>query len=567
MSATARPPEGGAPSLGEVVAQRPEGRPANGDRLSTLVQQATAQGLLPAGAEPPVVETRPWPVMLLTALGAWLAAVPLIGVVGMLLGDLVSRGAGPYLIGPLVLAVAVTVLRAREVPLFVEQLAVPALLVGGGALAMGLFRDLPPRAGAAVLALIALGLAHALPRPWLRVLLGAGAAAAAIMASLPERAPDLDRGHVAFGIACLVSFAVWIAGLALQRRARHDVRLAAFAATLEPVSAGWLLAVLVGLAGWSGMTFLVGASAGGGFVGAVAGELMRAPKPAPAFTALQAASLMLAAVAAARLALAWPAVRQPWCGGVAAIGLVLAWFMPALGAVLLAMALCAVDHRGRLAAACALGAAWIVGAFYYQLAWPLATKALVLVAAGAWLGAMARWGWTREAAASNTATTPRATRVARVAIALAALATVVVVNTGIWRKQQLIAQGRPVFIELAPVDPRSLMQGDYMRLDFRVPDATHDGVVAGPRPRVVARADPRGIATLLRLDTGTPLAPHELAIELTPKNGRWTVVTDAWYFREGEAARWAKAKYGEFRVDAQGRALLVGLRGPQLDHL
>ena len=44
-----------------------------------------------------------------------------------------------------------------------------------------------------------------------------------------------------------------------------------------------------------------------------------------------------------------------------------------------------------------------------------------------------------------------------------------VANVGIWQKEQLIAHGQPVFVELAPVDPRSLMQGDYMRLEFRVP--------------------------------------------------------------------------------------------------
>jgi len=44
-------------------------------------------------------------------------------------------------------------------------------------------------------------------------------------------------------------------------------------------------------------------------------------------------------------------------------------------------------------------------------------------------------------------------------------------------------------------------------------------------------------------------------------------VTDAWYFKEGEAERWAAARYGEFRVDANGKALLVGLRGPKLEKL
>jgi uncharacterized membrane-anchored protein len=45
------------------------------------------------------------------------------------------------------------------------------------------------------------------------------------------------------------------------------------------------------------------------------------------------------------------------------------------------------------------------------------------------------------------------------------------------------------------------------------------------------------------------------------------LVTDAWFFKEGEAERWSRAKYGEFRVGADGRALLVGMRGRNLEKL
>ena len=54
---------------------------------------------------------------------------------------------------------------------------------------------------------------------------------------------------------------------------------------------------------------------------------------------------------------------------------------------------------------------------------------------------------------------------------------------------------------------------------------------------------------------------------LTPKDGNWVLVSDAWFFKEGEAARWEKARYGEFRVLPDGRALLVGMRGPELEKL
>ena len=145
-----------------------------------------------------------------------------------------------------------------------------------------------------------------------------------------------------------------------------------------------------------------------------------------------------------------------------------------------------------------------------------------------------------------------------------------VANIGIWQKENLIAHGLPVFVALAPVDPRSLMQGDFMALRFSVPsegaDAIHDGAGAR-RPKVVARRDARGIATLQRLDSGQPLAADELRIELSPKNGGWVLVTDAWFFKEGEADRWARARYGEFCVGSDGRALLVGLRGAELQKL
>jgi uncharacterized membrane-anchored protein len=155
-------------------------------------------------------------------------------------------------------------------------------------------------------------------------------------------------------------------------------------------------------------------------------------------------------------------------------------------------------------------------------------------------------------------------------IASTLAAVLLVANVGIWQKERLIATGQPVFVELAPVDPRSLMQGDYMALAFRLPPEVEphvEGLATADRPKVVARREANGIATLLRADDGQPLAPGELRIELTPKDSRWVLVTDAWFFREGEAERWARARYGEFRVDASGKALLVGLRGDKLQAL
>ncbi|TXC65969.1 GDYXXLXY domain-containing protein [Piscinibacter aquaticus] len=230
----------------------------------------------------------------------------------------------------------------------------------------------------------------------------------------------------------------------------------------------------------------------------------------------------------------------------------------------------ATSGRSRLAAAAAVASAWIVGAFYYQLARPLATKAAVLCGAGALLAGLAAWaraGEPREAAPSSADSQPRW---ARWGIALSLLAIVATASLGIREKEALIRDGQPVFVELAPVDPRSLMQGDFMRLNFNVPGEPAErraGMLRRERPFVVARRDERGVARLLRIADGAALAEGEMRIELTPKDGRWILVSDARFFAEGEAARWEKAKYGEFRVTPDGRALLVGLRGPALEPL
>ena len=362
----------------------------NNDRLEHTLQQAIRVGILPATASRPLQDSRPWPVVLLTALGAWLAVIPLLGVIGLLLGELISRGIGTYIVGVLVLAGAVVILRARDIPLFVEQLALPALLVGGGCLAFGLFRDMPPQTAAALLALIAIGIAWAINRAWLRVLLGAAAAALMMMAFLPRDSDFFNESNLTgFWFALHAVFVLWIAAGWVQYNVLNDGAHARQAAALESVSVGWLLATLAGLAFWSGMTFLVGASLGGGVLGEVVRELGPRSDSSWEITALQSASILLALSAAAWMAYRWPALRRPWCAGVAAVLIALCWFMPTLGAVLLALAFCISSGRSRLAAAAGLAAAWIIGAFYYQLSWPLANKAILLVAAGSTLAALA----------------------------------------------------------------------------------------------------------------------------------------------------------------------------------
>jgi len=528
-------------------------------RLQAALDAAVQAGLLPANTPVDKGSERPWPVVLLTALGAWFAAVPLLLAMGMLLGDMVRAGAGPYVIGCLVLGASIVVMRSQGLPLFVEQLAVPALLVGGGTLAMGVYRDFSTTGGSALLLVVVLGLALALPQNWLRVLLGALAAGLLGLVLLPLRDWERDSG----GRVLLVLhglLAVWLLALWLQER------LLAVAALVESLAAGWLLTTVAGLTFLAGSTFLVGGAVGSNEIGAVAGWLLGFERGSWQAYSMQIGSSILVLAAAGVGALAWPSLRQLLPCAVALVLAVLAWFMPMLGAVLLALMVCASTQRWRLAGACALAASWILGAFYYQLQWPLADKALLLVGAGVVLAALAWLGQRASPlATADKAQPPRSARLNMGSLALLAgtLLTVLVANGAIWQKQNLIAHGKPLFMALVPVDPRSLMQGDYMRLRFatlndRTLPLLED--LGGKRPQVVVQRDARGVGTVQRLHTpAQPLAANEMLLQLTPKDGDWVVVTDAWFFKEGQGPVWQAARFGEFRVLPDGRALLVGL--------
>jgi len=153
------------------------------------------------------------------------------------------------------------------------------------------------------------------------------------------------------------------------------------------------------------------------------------------------------------------------------------------------------------------------------------------------------------------------TRIALIAGVLVLLAT----HLAIVQKEALLANGRVVLLELAPVDPRSLVQGDYMALQFRLADdvlAVERAMAAAGSSdgRLVLRNDANGVARLARRDDGRALQPGEFLLRYRVRHGVVRFATDAYFFQEGTAARYEAARYGEFRVDDDGDAILTGLR-------
>lgn len=153
---------------------------------------------------------------------------------------------------------------------------------------------------------------------------------------------------------------------------------------------------------------------------------------------------------------------------------------------------------------------------------------------------------------------------------LLGLALALVVPLGlVTQKEYVLRHGEQVFLELAPVDPRSLIEGDYMRLAYGITrQLSWSGLEEPPSDgHLVLALDARRVARLVRVDDGRALAGGELRLRFRRRGGGVRVGTDAFYFQEGQAERYAGAKYGELRLTGSGEAVLVGLRGPALEPL
>jgi uncharacterized membrane-anchored protein len=165
-------------------------------------------------------------------------------------------------------------------------------------------------------------------------------------------------------------------------------------------------------------------------------------------------------------------------------------------------------------------------------------------------------------------------------IAIASLVIILVlVNWSIFQKERQLAEGRTVYLELAPVDPRSLMQGDYMALRFRLADEVYGALLQREDAevrryeemvsdgRAVVRLDERKVGSFKSLYEDQTLSEDEMLIRYRVRNGQVKLATNAFFFQEGHGEYYEPARYGQFRVDNRGELLLVALFDKSLNKL
>lgn len=542
-------------------------------QLDPIVAQAIRHGILPEGATSHSARRGNWPLVLLSFLGAWLVVLPFAAFLGLLFGKWIFDGSGAPVLGIPLLGGAIALLRQDDdqLPLFVEQLALPALLLGGGLLGYALFDHLPGAVAALTLSAVALTAGWLTRSERVRVLLGGLACLLFLGAvgSLPALV-DVSWGRALYSeaflrVGLLVAVAAWALLDTQAQRFALSARKADHAIFLDRTLLGWVCAALFGLSVASGRTFL--------FSELLPGDGFNAD------AALPGAEALLGTIGCAMTLLgmwlltrAWPTLRAVWLAAPAVVVAALSVAMPALGPCLLVACIAARERRWGLASCAGLAALWIVGGFYYALDYPLALKAGMLFGAALLLAVPVWWRLRGRLALPGLSPTTVPTMApmfapafARPLLALSCAAVLAVVNIGIWQKERLIGASQVLYVELAPVDPRSLMQGDFMRLAFALPPQAQPARASALY--AVGTVDPRKIIHFSRYQEHARVQPGEVAMRLAYKHGQWILVTDAWFFEEGTAKKWESARYGEFRVDRDGSALLVGMRNQHLGAL
>lgn len=131
-------------------------------------------------------------------------------------------------------------------------------------------------------------------------------------------------------------------------------------------------------------------------------------------------------------------------------------------------------------------------------------------------------------------------------------------NLMIAGKERSLQSGRPVILELMPVDPRSLMQGDYMTLRYKLASELES---SGEGEGVVyLTLDPRGVATTI----STKDAPGLIPLRYRRRDNQVLFDAESYFFQEGQGEVFRAARYGQLQVDEGGMPILTSLLDERL---
>lgn len=268
-------------------------------------------------------------------------------------------------------------------------------------------------------------------------------------------------------------------------------------------------------------------------------------------------------------------IYQAKVKGIAAVVLLIAAILLSLGfiassivGICFSLLLIAYFVRSRILwAVCMIGLLIFLTLFYYNLTISLLFKSLLLMGTGAILGVLALFLYTRQENAQvyNRQMSKRV----RLGGLVCFIATLGIANFSIWQFEDILENGEKIVLKLAPRDPRSLMQGDYMILNYAILNELNElkiealDDVEKQYIFYLKLNNENGVDQLCGYSLSSPpmeFSPCRENIYLPIKVQRHQIKMAGmdFFFPEGQRAYFEQAEYGEFRFK-NGKLLLLRL--------
>ncbi|MFQ7554084.1 MAG: GDYXXLXY domain-containing protein [Haemophilus parainfluenzae] len=234
-----------------------------------------------------------------------------------------------------------------------------------------------------------------------------------------------------------------------------------------------------------------------------------------------------------------------------------------------------------------------LGGFYYQLSIPLLYKGVLLVSFAVIFTIVTLFLHVRYKTPSQSAVEKHSVFKAPIwLVGVFVIALLGVVNYKVQQFEDVLATGKPVVLKIAPVDPRSLMQGDYMVLNYAIlsefqqsrvlPETNESNETtentgideSSPSEKkayILVHLDKNHVATFCEEQSEIPTdfkyCTPNVYLPIRYKGG-WLpkLPSQDYFFAEGKGEYYAQAEYAEYRFK-DGILLLARLLDKDLKGL
>lgn len=208
-----------------------------------------------------------------------------------------------------------------------------------------------------------------------------------------------------------------------------------------------------------------------------------------------------------------------------------------------------------------------LGGFYYQLSIPLLYKGVLLVSFAVIFAIVTLFLRARYKSPSQSAVENYPVFKAPIGlVGVFLIALLGAVNYKVQQFEDVLATGKPVVLKIAPADPRSLMQGDYMVLNYAILSDLQQSQFSsesnettgidelspsGKKAYILVHLDKNHVATLCEAQSEIPTdfkhCTPNVYLPIRYKGWLPELPSQDYFFAEGKGEYYAQSEYAEYR--------------------